>query len=159
MSTAWLTHIPPYREGITFRSRRRTITEGDFSALINVTWENAPMHTDRVHAETETALGTRLLGGPCIIALTAGLSTEALFHSWAKGGFDIITALGLDNVRYHHPLKPGDTMQVEMRVKTLRPSSSRPGALVTTLHDRVLGEAEQIVLEMDRSYLLKPLAA
>lgn len=159
MSTAWLTRIGPYREGAVLLSRRRTITEGDFAALINVTWENAPMHTDRIHAETETPIRTRLLGGPCIVALTAGLSTETLFHSWAKAGLDIVTALGLDAVRYLSPLKPGDTMQVEMTVKTLRPSASRPGMLVTTLHDRVLGDGGAVVLEMDRSYLLTPLAA
>lgn len=159
MSTAWLTQIDPYREGLLIRSRRRTITEGDFSALINATWENAPMHTDRIHADTETAVGSRLLGGPCIVALTAGLSTEALFLSWARARLDIVTALGLDNVRYRHPLRPGDTMLVEMQVKTLRPSSSRPGCLVTTLHDRVLGEGEAVVLEMHRSYLLRPLDA
>lgn len=156
MSTAWLARVGPYREGIVLRSRRRTITEGDFSALINVTWENAPMHTDQTHAES-TEYGTRLLGGPCIIALTAGLSTETLFLSWALAKLDIVTALGIDNVRYRSPLKPNDTILIEMHIKALRPSGSSPGALVTTLHDRVLAEDDRLILEMERSYLLKPM--
>lgn len=158
MGTAWLARIGPYKEGIVLRSRRRTITEGDFSTLINVTWENAPMHTDQTHAES-TEYGTRMLGGPCIIALTAGLSTETLFLSWALAKLDIVTALGIDNVRYRSPLKPNDTIEIEMHIKALRPSGSRPGALVTTLHDRVLADGERLILEMDRTYLLKPLAA
>ena len=157
MGTAWLTRIGPYQEGIVLRSRRRTITEGDFSALINVTWENAPMHTDQSHAES-TEYGTRMLGGPCIIALTAGLSTETLFLSWARAKLDIVTALGIDNVRYRSPLKPNDTIEIEMHIKALRPSGSRPGRLVTTLHDRVLADGDRLVMEMDRSYLLKPMA-
>lgn len=157
MGTAWLTRIGPYQEGIVLRSRRRTIIEGDFSALINVTWENAPMHTDQSHAES-TEYGTRMLGGPCIIALTAGLSTETLFLSWARAKLDIVTALGIDNVRYRSPLKPNDTIEIEMHIKALRPSGSRPGRLVTTLHDRVLADGDRLVMEMDRSYLLKPMA-
>ena len=157
MGTAWLTRIGPYQEGIVLRSRRRTITEGDFSALINVTWENAPMHTDQSHAES-TEYGTGMLGGPCIIALTAGLSTETLFLSWARAKLDIVTALGIDNVRYRSPLKPNDTIEIEMHIKALRPSGSRPGRLVTTLHDRVLADGDRLVMEMHRSYLLKPMA-
>jgi acyl dehydratase len=152
-----MTQIGPYKEGIVLRSRRRTITEGDFSALINVTWENAPMHTDQTHAEA-TEYGSRMLGGPCIIALTAGLSTETLFMSWALAQLDIVTALGIDNVRYRSPLKPNDSILIEMHITALRPSGSRPGALVTTLHDRVLAEDDRLIMEMDRSYLLKPVA-
>jgi len=152
-----MTQIGPYKEGIVLRSRRRTITEGDFSMLINVTWENAPMHTDQTHAAS-TEYGTRMLGGPCIIALTAGLSTETLFMSWSLARLDIVTALGIDNVRYRSPLKPNDSILIEMHITALRSSGSRPGALVTTLHDRVLAEDERLIMEMDRSYLLKPIA-
>jgi hypothetical protein len=45
-----------------------------------------------------------------------------------------------------------------MHVTGLRPSDSRPGKKVAMLHDRVLANGDTLVLEMDRAYLVEPLA-
>lgn len=154
MSTLWLMSVKPFEVGAVLRSRRRLVTEADFTTLINVTWENAPLHTDQQYMET-TPFGGRILGGPCIIALAGGLSTEPLYLSWSLAGLDVIAGIGLDAVRYRSPLQPGDSIEVESEVTVLRPSESRPGELVATVHDRVLGDGERVILEMDRSYLLR----
>ena len=67
-----------FKVGNTVRSQSRTVTEGDFSAIVNISWENGPLHTDEEYMKT-TPFGKRILGGPCLIALIAGLSTQPMY--------------------------------------------------------------------------------
>lgn len=146
---------PRFEEGAVVRTRRRTLTDGDFALLISASWEDGPLHTDEVYARG-TTFGRRILGGPCLVAVTAGLSSELLHVMWEFSGLEIVAALGIDEVRYVAPVFPGDTVCIEMTIASLRPS---PGGsrLVGTISDRMLNQDDQVVLTMARSYLLKPI--
>jgi acyl dehydratase len=80
-------------------SQRRTITEGDFSAMVNLSWETSPLHTDREYAKT-TQFGERILGGPCTIPFVAGLTG----HAWQPVGESGHCGVGINNVTFTaHP--------------------------------------------------------
>lgn len=145
----------PFAAGARLRTPARTLTEGDFSAIVNATWENGPLHTDDVYM-AGTGFGRRILGGPCLLAVAAGLSSATMYASWAAAGLDCHAALGIDEVRYEGPVYPGDTIRVEIEVTGLGPT---PGgsALVGRVHDVVRNQDDRMVLQMRRSYLLKPL--
>lgn len=144
-----------FAAGAVLRTPRRTITEGDFSALVNVTWENGPLHVDDTYM-AGTAFGRRILGGPCLVALTAGLSSSILYAAWAAAGLDCRAALGIDEVRYDGPLFAGTTVRDEIEVLALRPT---PGgsAWFGEVQDRLLDAEDRVLLRMSRSYLLDPL--
>lgn len=152
-----LLDVPPFEAGIVVRTRRRTLTDGDFAMLVNATWEDHPMHTDDLYA-AGTKVGKRILGGPCLLAVAAGLSTELLYAMWGKAGLDCVTALGIDTLRYWAPVSPGDTVQLEMHVAALEPT---PGGskLVCLLRDRVLKQGDEVTMSMERRYLLERRAA
>ena len=148
-----LLDVPAFEPGIVVRTRRRTLTEGDFAMLINASWEDHPMHTDALYA-AEQKVGRRVLGGPCLLAVAAGLSTETLYAMWGRAGLECVTALGIDTLRYWSPVFPDDTVQLEMHVAALEPT---PGgsALVCLLRDRVLKQGDEVCMTMERRYLLR----
>lgn len=148
-----LLDCPPFEPGIVVRTRRRTLTDGDFAMLINATWEDHSMHTDDEFASASPS-GRRVLGGPCLLAVAAGLSTELLYAMWGRAGLECITALGIDTLRYWAPVHPGDTVQLEMHIAALEPT---PGgsALTCLIKDRVLKQGDVVTMSMERRYLLK----
>jgi acyl dehydratase len=72
----------------------------------------------------------------------------------AQGGM----GLGVDNMRWHRPVLPGDTLRVTIEVLAARPSRSQPGrGLVTTRtttfnqHDQPVQELTSVVMMPMRS--------
>ncbi len=143
-----------FKVGNRVRSQSRTVTEGDFSAIVNISWENGPLHTDEEYMKS-TPFGRRILGGPCLIALIAGLSTHPMYAMWRRSSLNCIAGLGIDNVRYTAPFHPDDTLTVEIEVVELRETRTRPGRLVGRVKDRAFKQDGQTVLEMERTYLLE----
>ncbi len=145
-----------FKVGSKVRSASRTITDGDFSAIVNLSWENGPLHSDEEFMKT-SRFGRRILGGPCLIARVAGVTSAPLWNMWARSRLNCIAGLGIDNVRYLGPFHPGDTLTVEMEVLELRETRTRPGRFVSRIKDRAFKQDGQPVLEMERTHLLEPI--
>ena len=141
------------RVGHKVASQRRTITEGEFSAMVNLSWETAPLHTDREYAKG-TLFGERTLGGPCTIPFVAGLSGHALHGFWEKSGAQLLALVGMEGVRFTNPLYAGDTIWVETEIVSLRPTS-KPERFLMTLKDVLYKTDRKIVLEMQRLVLMQ----
>jgi acyl dehydratase len=139
------------------RTPARTVTEADFAAIINVTWENGPLHTDAEYM-AGTVFGRPILGGPCLVAITAGLTSGSMYAAWNAAGLDCHAALGIDDVRYDAPLFAGDTIRAEIIVSRLEPTPNG-SALIGEVRDTLRNQDGVAVLRMTRSYLLKPLPA
>jgi acyl dehydratase len=146
-----------FEAGAHLRTPARTLTEADFSALINVSWENGPLHTDAEHMRG-TTYGRTMLGGPCLVAVTAGLTSSTLYASWYAAGVDCHAALGIDEVRYLAPVHAGDTVHVEIEVAEMRPTEHGTGWF-GRVEDRLVNDRGEDVLTMKRSYLLTGLAS
>jgi acyl dehydratase len=80
-------------------------------------------------------------------AVTMRLVTETLVI--ANGGMGV----GVDSLRWHRPVLPGDTLRVTIEVLAARPSRSQPGrGLVTTRtitfnqHDQPVQELTSVVM-------------
>ena len=102
-----------------------------------------------------TIFGGRILSGPCLIALIAGLSSEPMYAMWRRSRLNCIAGLGIDNVRYTAPFHPDDTLTLEIEVVELRETRTKPGRLVGRVKDRAFKQDGQTVLEMERTYLLE----
>lgn len=158
MTAALLVNLaatPPFGIGARWRSVRRTLTDGEFSAIINASWENGPLHTDDVYMAS-TKFGRRILGGPCLVAICAGLSSMSMYSSWSAAGLDCLAALGIDEVRYVRPVFVGDTVQGDIEVIEFG-STAHGSALKGVIQDTLLNQHNEPVLRMRRSYLLREL--
>ncbi|MEU5552824.1 MaoC/PaaZ C-terminal domain-containing protein [Micromonospora sp. NPDC047793] len=146
-----------FAAGAVLLTPARTLTDGDFAAIVNVSWENGPLHTD-VEYMRRTGFGRPILGGPCLIAIAAGLTSTTMYAAWNAAGVDCHAALGIDEIRYLAPVYVGDTLRVRIEVSRFEPT--RGGRMyVGAVHDDVRNQRDETVLRMTRSYLLSPLPA
>lgn len=146
---------PPFALGIRIVTQGRTIGSGDFAAIVNASWEFGPLHSDSEVAKY-SVYGKPILGGPCLIAMGAGLSAHDLYYSWRAGGYDCYAALGIDEIRYVTPVVVDDTIRMEVEVAEFEPTP-HGSAMFCRLNDVMKNQRGEVVLTMHRRYLLKGL--
>lgn len=132
----------------------RTISEGDFTLLTNLTWTLDELHTNREYMK-ETQFGERILAGPLVLALTLGLSGTAGFRQLMKdSGLRMVAILGHDNVRYISPLQPGDSVRAEAEIMEAIPTS-KPHRGVLKVRDRLFNHRGEQLLDSTRNILFE----
>lgn len=124
----------------------RTITDGDNVLFSTATCNWNPMH---LNAEFAKAHGhPDVVVNPMLVLCTAvGLSVEDL--SEIGGPF-----LGMENVRFHRPVYPGDTVAASSRVVEARESDSRPSTGIVTWHTEARNQRDELVVEFERTNLV-----
>jgi acyl dehydratase len=147
----------PFGLDLHLVTQGRTVTSGDFAAIVNASWEFSTMHTDAEYAKG-TVYGKPILGGPCLIAMIAGLTVHDLYVSWQAAGYDVYAALGIDEVEYHAPVYVDDTIHVEVGVGVFEPTKNG-SAMLCRLNDVLKNQRGETVLTMHRKYLLKGIPA
>jgi acyl dehydratase len=131
-----------FKVGDEYRTAAITVTETHVVNWAGLTGDFYPLHMDREYA-AKTQFGERLVHGPFIFALAVGLVAQAGF-----AGDAVIAWLGVDGMRMLAPVKIGDTVHVEVRVKEARPTSNpRKGVQVWTYS--VLNQRDETVLVFD----------
>lgn len=131
-----------FKVGDVFRTAAITVTETHVVNWAGLTGDFYPLHMDREYA-ARTQFGERLVHGPFIFALAVGLVALAGF-----AGDSAIAWLGVDGMRMLAPVKIGDTVRVEVRVKEARATSNpRKGVQVWTY--TVLNQRDEQVLVFD----------
>lgn len=137
--------------GFTVRSRGRTIGEGDFSAMTNLTWTFEEIHTDVVMMEEERG-HERMLAGGCVLAFALGLATPAIRPPVDARDIGLIALLGYDTVRFHSPLFPGDTIYVESELVAIL-KTSRPERGVIQFDDTLVDHTGRRIMSYRRTAL------
>ncbi|MFF1261250.1 MaoC/PaaZ C-terminal domain-containing protein [Streptomyces sp. NPDC058321] len=144
-----LYELPP-SFAFSTRSRGRTITEGDFSAMTNLTWTFEEIHTDRILMKERGS--ERMLAGGCVLAFALGLATPAIKNQVVERGIKLIALIGYDTVRFHSPLFPGDTVYVESTLASVA-RTSRPERGVINFDDVLVDSDGRKILSYSRSAL------
>jgi len=108
-----------FEVGQRFVTRGVTLTE---AAMVDfaLAWDPQPIHVDRVAAE-RSPYGGLIASGFHTLSLAFRLVVDLGFL--AECG---IGSPGMDEVRWHLPVRPGDTLSVEVEVIEARASGSRP---------------------------------
>jgi len=124
----------------------RTLGAGDNALFTTATLAYTPLY---FNAEYARAHGhPDLVVHPLLALCTAvGLSVEDL--SEAGGPF-----LGVNDVVFHRPVYPGDTLTARSTVVSKRESGSRPGFGVVTWRTEACNQAGERVLDFERSNLV-----
>ncbi len=97
--------------GDTFKSGSRTVTLEDVKHFANFTGDTFYAHMDEEAAAANPIFGGRVAHGYLILSFAAGLFVDP-----APG--PVLANYGLENLRFLTPLYPGDSMRVELTVKT-----------------------------------------
>lgn len=97
--------------GKTFVSEPRTITLDDIERFARFTGDTFYAHMDEKAAAANPFFGGRVAHGYLLLSFAAGLFVDP-----APG--PVLANYGLDNLRFVKPVKPGDSMRVQLTAKS-----------------------------------------
>jgi 3-hydroxybutyryl-CoA dehydratase len=113
-----------FRVGEMLVTGRRTVDGGDVARFAGLTGDFNPLHIDAEFART-TPFGERVAHGILTLAVSNGQQNLA---GWFEG--TTFALLGLDKVKFMVPVKFGDTVHTEMKVREAKPSSKADRGVV-----------------------------
>jgi len=124
----------------------RTLNEGDNSLFSSLTLSYNPLYFNADYARAHGHSGPVL--NPMLVFLTVfGLSVEDLSEA---GGF----FLGVDELKFHRTLYPGETVTARSTVVDKRESTSRPNHGIVTWHTEGFDSRGERVIDFRRSNLV-----
>ncbi|MGH8786191.1 MAG: MaoC family dehydratase [Cupriavidus necator] len=123
----------------------RTLNETDNTLFCTLTLHFNPMYFNTEYA-TEIGYQRCPLNPLLVFNTVVGLSVEDL----SEGGGPF---LGIDNLSFHQPVYPGETIYAKSIVRFKRESSSNPGHGVVSWHTQGVKKDGTVLLEFDRTNL------
>ncbi|MEI2383992.1 MaoC family dehydratase [Breoghania sp. JC706] len=118
---------------------RRTVTEMDNMLFSNMTLNPQPLHIDRHFCETQTEWGQPLVNSLFTLGLMIGISVNDTTIGTT------IANLGMNDVKFPHPLFHGDTVNVTTEVLSKRESRSRPDAGIVEFEHKAYNQKGDLV--------------
>ncbi len=125
--------------GERLRGTPVTLSEADILEFAD-RYDAQPFHIDP-RAAVETHFGGLIASGIQVLAVTFGALIRAGF---LKGGG--MGSPGLDEVRWHKPVRPGDTIVMEAEVTAAKPSETRDDRGYVTLRFEVFNQRRECVM-------------
>ena len=135
-------YFDDFHVGQTFRSRTQTMTRERIVAY-GAEFDPQPQHVDEA-AAARSNFGELIASGWHTAAVTMRLQYEAAFSRIANGGM----GAGIEQLNWLRPVRPGDELHVEVEVKEMRPSNSRPDRGVVRFLTTTVNQAGQTVQSM-----------
>jgi acyl dehydratase len=127
----------------------RTVTQMDNMLFSNMTLNPQPLHIDRHFCETETEWGQPLMNSLFTLGLLIGISVNDTTVGTT------IANLGMNDVKFPHPLFEGDTVHCTTEIISKRESKSRPGAGIVEFHHRAYNQNDKLVAECRRQAFMR----
>ncbi|MFC5135939.1 MULTISPECIES: MaoC family dehydratase [Haloferacaceae] len=125
-----------------------TVTESEVIEFAE-RFDPLPMHTDP-DAAAEGRFGGLVASGYHTLSLSVRLLVEAVRRDRA-----VIAGLGIDDVRWHAPVRPGDEIGVVDEVLDTRPSESDPETGIIHESITVTNDADETVLTLENHELIE----
>jgi len=133
---------------VTEHRLTRTVTEMDNMLFSNMTLNPQPLHIDR-HFCAETEWGQPLMNSLFTLGLMIGISVNDLTVGTT------IANLGMQEVKFPHPLFQGDTVHCTTEVVEKRESKSRPDAGIVDFHHKAFNQDNKLVAECRRQAFMR----
>ena len=141
-------YFEDFHPGRVFRTAGVTVTEG-MVAEFAFKYDPQPFHIDREMAG-RSIYGGIIASGFQTLALTFRLFQQTGVLSAASMG-----GAGMDEVRWLKPVRPGDTLTVEVEVLDSRPSAKRPDRGSARLKYTTFNQAGEPVQSFVALHILK----
>ena len=106
--------------GMAAEAGSRTVTKEGIIEFAEQ-WDPQPFHVDEEAAE-ESIFGGLVASGLHTLSSCNVLATDAIF-----GDLAVLGGRGIDELRFHEPVRPGDTLRVRAEVVSTA-DAKRPGA-------------------------------
>jgi acyl dehydratase len=110
-------------------TRGRTVFDYDIGALIGLAGLYEELFMNREYYEKESVFRRRVAPGLLTLTLAEGL---VMSEEWFRDTG--LAFLGLDELRLHAPVSPGDTLRVHVTVVETRPTRQPDRGVVTAQH-------------------------
>jgi len=133
---------------VTRHRLTRTVTEMDNMLFSNMTLNPQPLHIDR-HFCAETEWGQPLMNSLFTLGLMIGISVTDLTLGTT------IANLGMQEVKFPHPLFQGDTVHCTTEILGKRESKSRPDAGIVELLHKAFNQDGKLVAECRRQAFMR----
>jgi hypothetical protein len=148
---------------VAFRTQGRTIGEGDFSALTNLTWTTGELHTNRelmTSARGREILGDgpteRVLALPAVAAVIVGLAAKHWVSYYLPWHFGVRVRRSLSlEVTAGAPLMPGDTLWADCLIVAARASPDEPGCGLMDVQERAFNQRQDQVAVVTQHFLFE----
>lgn len=99
-------------------------------------WDPLPVHVDD---EAAAGIGGVTAPGLFVLAVKQQLIHQLPVHA-------VIASFGYDEVRFHHPLRPGDTVHLRYDFVETRASSSKPDRGIVTVRLSLIKDDDEVVV-------------
>ena len=141
-------YLEEFEVGRVFRhGLRRTVTESDNVMFSCMTLNPQPLHIDFDFCEKSE------WGQPLVNSLfTLGLMIGIAVNDTTVG--TTVANLGMDGVKFPHPLFHGDTVHVETEVKAVRESKSKTDRGIVTFEHRAFNQNDVLVAICTRNAMM-----
>tara|TARA_B100000683_G_scaffold238374_1_gene244155 strand:+ start:149 stop:676 length:528 start_codon:yes stop_codon:yes gene_type:complete len=141
-----MSQVPPterffedYTAGETHEFGSYTMTETEIIAFARQ-WDPQSFHTD-----PEAAQGSNYGGLIASGWHTTCVMMRLLVENWISPRASMGSP-GVDEIRWHRPVRPGDTLRVRITVERVRRSESKPDRGVVFQKNEVLNQADEVVM-------------
>lgn len=105
-------------------------------------YDPRPYHLDE-EAGRQSIFGGLVASGILTIAIWNRLRFEA------EAGLAQLAGLGVDKIRYHNPVRPGDVLRLEATCTAARPSASKPDRGILTYAHTILNQDGGTVMTLE----------
>ena len=142
--------------GAIFQSGSRTISEGDFTQLHNLTWTIGRLHVDKDYM-AGTEFGERIMAGNLVMAVVEGLGEVMGLYDRIipeHFGIDLVALLTYEDVRFLSPLQPGNTIRASFEITDAR-AISKPGRGIIKIKNRGFKDGDLAMMEVTQVFLFQ----
>ena len=126
--------------GDTLRTKSRTVTLEDIEHFAEFTGDTFYAHMDEEAAKASPIFEGRVAHGYLILSFAAGLFVD-------PDPGPVLANTGLENLRFLTPLYPGDSMRVELTVRSKSVKSEETGQVRWAVE--VLNQKDELVATYD----------
>ncbi|MDD5094086.1 MAG: MaoC/PaaZ C-terminal domain-containing protein [Dehalococcoidia bacterium] len=133
-----------------YKSREYLLTEKEIVEFANV-WMPRPHHVDPEFARNST-FGSLIATGNHLISILYRLTYEVSCEKTTPTAY--IAALGLKDIQFAAPARPGDLLVFHTEVTSKRASRSDPKAGIVTYACRLINQHGDTVLTMNSATLV-----
>lgn len=138
-----------FEAGRVFVSRPHTLTEDEIVAF-GRSYANLPYHTDP-EAARDTMFGELVAPGYMTAALSFGLFVDiGVLRACGMG------SPGVDKLRWHRPVRPGDTLHVEAEVAEVSPAAEPKGRNAIRMAYTTVNQRGEPVMTLSSLHFVRP---
>src|SRR6266496_4584672 len=135
-------YFEDFRVGDRFRSADYAVTEGEIVDYAR-RYDPQPFHTDSA-AAVRSIFGGLVASGWYTAAITMRMTAQSEIR--IAGG---MIGMGVEQLRWPRPVRPGDTLHVEAEVLEVRPSRSHSDRGIVRVRNTTLNQAGELVQTME----------